>query len=97
MRPAPHAIAMLGKTLNDFESLFLNFYNLGSEEVADSGDGFDPLAVEEKSVSSGLGLAGLRERIESLGGKFEIRSTAYRGTVLSAKFSLVDLEIEDGE
>jgi signal transduction histidine kinase len=66
-------------------------------KVADSGDGFDPLSVEEKSVSSGLGLAGLRERIESLGGKFEIHSAAYRGTVLSAKFLLVDLEMEYGE
>jgi signal transduction histidine kinase len=34
-------------------------------EVLDGGPGFDPVRSE------GLGLAGLRERIESIGGQFE--------------------------
>lgn len=41
-------------------------------EVADRGPGFDPDAVSPGS----LGLAGLRERVESLGGRFGIDSSA---------------------
>jgi len=37
-------------------------------EVMDGGPGFDP------GKSEGLGLAGLRERIESIGGQFETLS-----------------------
>jgi len=37
-------------------------------------------------------LPGLRERIESIGGQFEIRSTNGQGTKLIARFSIVDLE-----
>lgn len=39
-------------------------------DVMDSGPGFDPALVKPTS----LGIAGLRERIESLGGRFEIQS-----------------------
>lgn len=46
-------------------------------EVADSGAGFDPTKVRPAS----LGLAGMRERVESLGGTFEITSSK-AGTVL---------------
>ena len=47
-----------------------------SVEVSDSGPGFDPARAE------GLGLAGLRERIESIGGQFEAISGP-RGTRLA--------------
>jgi len=40
-------------------------------EVADSGPGFDPAVVRNE----GLGLAGLRERVESLGGHFAVESS----------------------
>ena len=66
-------------------------------KVTDGGPGFDPADMGKRNSDSGLGLAGLRERIESLGGKFEIQTSIGQGTVLTAKFSLVDLEIEDGE
>ena len=66
-------------------------------KVSNDGSGFDPSTIERKGSSSGLGLAGLRERIESLGGTFEIQSTIDLGTVLTANFSIADLEIEDGE
>lgn len=52
-------------------------------EVADTGKGFDVSAPGE-----GLGLAGLRDRIESLGGRFEIISSAGRGTRLVATFDV---------
>ena len=46
-------------------------------EVSDGGPGFDPDGVGPTS----LGLAGLRERIESLGGTFEIASSEAGTTV----------------
>jgi signal transduction histidine kinase len=46
-------------------------------EVSDKGDGFDP----DELRPSSLGLAGLRERIESLGGALEIRTSSYGTTV----------------
>lgn len=45
--------------------------------VIDRGDGFDPEAAGLRN----LGLIGLRERIESLGGKFDI-SSSHKGTIL---------------
>jgi len=60
-------------------------------EVSDTGSGFDPTMIA--TSSSGLGLPGLRERIESIGGQFEIRSTNGQGTKLIARFSIVDLEL----
>ncbi|MGI9317736.1 MAG: sensor histidine kinase [bacterium] len=52
--------------------------------VADEGPGFDiPQPTEN---SSGLGLPGLRERIESIGGSFFIDTNPGGGTTLTARF-----------
>ncbi|MBM3095127.1 sensor histidine kinase [Ensifer sp. T173] len=51
-------------------------------EVGDNGPGFDPDRVEP----TGLGLEGLRERIESLGGAFEIKVST-SGTVVRMTIS----------
>jgi signal transduction histidine kinase len=59
-------------------------------EVSDAGSGFDPKMVA--TSSSGLGLPGLRDRIESVGGHFEIHSTNGQGTRLIARFSIADFE-----
>jgi signal transduction histidine kinase len=49
--------------------------------VSDAGPGFDPL----KTASEGhLGLAGMRERVELLGGSFQLQSAPGRGTVIRA-------------
>jgi signal transduction histidine kinase len=56
-------------------------------EVGDKGPGFDPSALRP----GGLGLAGLRERIESLGGTFDI-STSDKGTVLRMSLKLNEME-----
>ena len=62
-------------------------------EVTDSGRGFDPQAV----VADGhLGLAGMRERIEVLGGTFSVRSAPGKGTVVRAAMPLTPLA-EDHE
>lgn len=51
-----------------------------SLEVSDEGMGFDP---EEKfSAPRGWGLAGMKERAESVGGSFQVRSEAGRGTTI---------------
>jgi len=47
-------------------------------EVADAGPGFDG------TPRSGHGLTGLRDRVESLGGVFTVRSAAATGTVVRA-------------
>ena len=59
-------------------------------EVADDGPGFDHKTMA--TSSSGLGLPGLRERIESVGGQFEIRSNEGEGTRLIVRFSVTDLD-----
>lgn len=54
-------------------------------EVTDSGKGFDPQAV----VADGhLGLAGMRERIEILGGTFSVQSAPGHGTLIRAALPL---------
>ncbi|MCL5746451.1 MAG: histidine kinase, partial [Acidobacteria bacterium] len=47
-------------------------------EIADDGCGFHPAA--ETATPGHCGLVGMRERVEQLGGKFELRSTAGLGT-----------------
>jgi len=52
--------------------------------VTDKGQGFDVANIARKST--GFGLAGLRERIESVGGFFDILSQPGQGTVVTARF-----------
>lgn len=50
--------------------------------VADRGPGFDTALVPD-----GLGLAGLRERVESFGGRFTVKSVRGRGTRITARLA----------
>jgi signal transduction histidine kinase len=54
--------------------------------VADGGPGFDPELVE---TSGHLGVAGMRERAELLGGSFSIESARGRGTRVTASWPLM--------
>jgi signal transduction histidine kinase len=56
-------------------------------EVADKGPGFAP---SNGHGGEGLGLAGLRDRVESLGGKFSLDAQLGRGTRLRASFQVAD-------
>ncbi|WP_117195969.1 sensor histidine kinase [Rhizobium terrae] len=56
-------------------------------EVADRGPGFDPASMRPE----GIGLAGLRERIESLGGTFNI-STSKHGTTVRMSLNVQEME-----
>jgi signal transduction histidine kinase len=48
-------------------------------KIADQGDGFDPAAH-----TTGTGLAGLRDRLDALGGRHVVDSAPGRGTTLLA-------------
>jgi two-component system NarL family sensor kinase len=50
--------------------------------VADAGAGFDPTAVFHPP--HGWGIAGMRERVESVGGKLQIESAPGDGTLVEA-------------
>lgn len=66
---------------------------LGHEEglvvltVTDDGMGFDPGRAGD---SAGLGITGMRERLASIGGTLEIRSSPGKGTMLRAPIPLVE-------
>lgn len=57
-------------------------------EVRDNGQGFLP--HDPPTAGSGLGLAGMRERVESLGGLFEVVSAPDEGTQVVARMPLGD-------
>jgi signal transduction histidine kinase len=59
--------------------------------VADDGCGFEPRQVA-RSGEGGLGLRGIRERLEPLGGTLDVRSAPGEGTVLSIE---LPLKVED--
>ena len=58
-------------------------------EITDAGP---TSSAKQTSTASGLGLAELRGRIESLGGLFEFTSEPCRGARLTARFNLADTE-----
>jgi signal transduction histidine kinase len=48
-------------------------------EIRDNGVGFDPMAAE---ISGGLGLRGMAERVDELGGELTVRSEPGSGTCI---------------
>jgi len=57
-------------------------------EVSDGGRGFDPDLVRPGA----MGLAGMRERIESLGGRFHVDSCPGHGARMTMSLNLEDME-----
>jgi two-component system, NarL family, sensor kinase len=53
--------------------------------IADDGRGFDVEALQ-RSPRAGLGLTHMRERVEALGGRFEL-SASSQGTRVAAAFA----------
>ncbi|HKZ07942.1 MAG TPA: GAF domain-containing sensor histidine kinase [Methylomirabilota bacterium] len=60
--------------------------------VRDDGKGFDVAAVWARRGDRGLGLIGIRERAEALGGTVEIRSSVGQGTELGVRIPRDTLE-----
>jgi signal transduction histidine kinase len=58
-------------------------------EVEDDGKGFDPACVRERGPRRQLGLAGLQERVEILGGHFAVQAAPGKGTLVRAVLPLV--------
>ncbi len=61
-------------------------------EISDKGPGFDPQVALKKKR---LGLIGMRQRIEVLGGSFQIITTIGIGTTILVSLPLLDLELDD--
>lgn len=61
-------------------------------EVSDDGPGF--VAQLTTTFNGHLGLTGMRERVESLGGTFSVKSEIGKGTQVSARLAL---RVEEGE
>jgi signal transduction histidine kinase len=59
-------------------------------EVADEGAGFDPAVA--RGSGERLGLVGMRERVESIGGEFHIESAPGHGTRIRAELPLTTQE-----
>ncbi len=58
--------------------------------IDDDGRGFDvPAAFERATQGESLGLLGMRERVQLLGGKLEITTESGRGTFLQARFPII--------
>lgn len=55
-------------------------------EVRDSGPGFDPATI---STDGHFGLAGMRDRVEILGGSFDLQSASGQGTTIRVSLPLV--------
>jgi signal transduction histidine kinase len=62
-------------------------------EVSDDGPGFVP--QPSATFNGHLGLAGMRERVESLGGTFSVKSEPGKGTQVTARLALRAEEGED--
>ncbi|HSB80264.1 MAG TPA: PAS domain S-box protein [Candidatus Methylomirabilis sp.] len=60
--------------------------------IRDDGDGFDVSAVLDRRGDSNLGLRGIQDRVESLGGMLQVISAPGRGTELLAT---IPLETDD--
>jgi signal transduction histidine kinase len=62
-------------------------------EVSDDGAGFDPAQVAGNGTH--LGLIGMRERVEVLGGRFDVLSQPGGGTTIRATLPLAIPEVDD--
>ncbi|MFI6403233.1 sensor histidine kinase [Streptomyces sp. NPDC050548] len=58
-------------------------------DIRDDGQGFDPLALPERTRTGGFGLDGMRARAERIAGTLAVESEPGHGTALSARVPLV--------
>ncbi|MDR7418721.1 MAG: GAF domain-containing sensor histidine kinase [Armatimonadota bacterium] len=58
--------------------------------IEDNGRGFDPQRPRSAGRTGGFGLLGMQERVELVGGRWEVQSTPGVGTVVSATLPIRD-------
>lgn len=58
--------------------------------VRDDGRGFDAKAIMARSGDRGLGLIGMRERVDALGGRLGVRSSPGQGSAVSVSIPIVE-------
>jgi signal transduction histidine kinase/ActR/RegA family two-component response regulator len=67
-----------------------------SIEVQDQGRGFDPLAVEAKSENGHFGLFSVKERMQAMGGRLDVRSRPGEGTTVTMRLPLSKSKAAEG-
>ena len=66
-------------------------------EVQDHGRGFDPVAMEAKSENEHFGLFSVRERMQAMGGRLDVKSRPGEGTTITMMLSLGKSTPEAGD
>ncbi|HET8720899.1 MAG TPA: response regulator [Nitrospira sp.] len=61
-------------------------------EVRDEGRGFDPLAMEAKSEQGGFGLFSVKERMQAMGGRLDVKSRQGEGARITMSLPLAKRE-----
>ena len=61
-------------------------------EVQDQGRGFDPAVIEAKSENGHFGLFSVKERMQAMGGRLEVRSRPGEGTTITMMLPLAKEE-----
>ncbi len=61
--------------------------------VADDGRGFDPGAIGFGGIESGMGLVGIRERAELVGGSLAIRSSSGNGCQVALNIPVLEVAV----
>ena len=57
--------------------------------IEDDGVGFDP-SIVSSSMDGGFGLASMRERVEQIGGRLDVRTAADQGTTIIVRLAVED-------
>lgn len=65
-------------------------------KVQDDGIGFDPALAQSAGRRSGLGLTSMKERVNSIGGTVEFKSSSGRGTCLVVRVPIGLAEVQHG-
>ena len=72
-------------------ALHLDEQNRLCIEVQDNGQGFDPAALDKKAGGAHFGLFSVKERMQAMGGRLDIRSASGLGTTATLVLPLGDV------
>jgi signal transduction histidine kinase len=94
LRAAQEALANIAKHAHAHQvNLTLSYMNDQIVmDVNDDGIGFDLPKMDTDSQADGFGLAGMRQRVERLGGRLSIESAVGEGTILVVEIPIMSSE-----